>query len=104
MLCDRLWNYLKRPRPKGLGLNVQFRTLEAMLLSKADMELPERILVAIAVYAIMRSVHTARVSNDKLKPAPLLRLYITQGLQGSKAKRILSAEQSAHTVSHIWGL
>ncbi len=47
-----------------------------MMLAQSGMEQALKLQVAIAVYAIMRTVHTARTSNQKLNAAALIRLYM----------------------------
>ena len=60
-----------------------------MLLSQIDMGKPDKILLVLALYAIMSAVRAARANNEKLNPTALLHLYVTQGLQGHKAKAVL---------------
>ena len=65
-----------------------------MMLAQKNMDPKIKIQVAVAVYAIMRTVHTARMSHQKVDAARLMKLYMSQGLQGSRAKTILRRAHS----------
>ena len=63
-----------------------------MLFAERGATIEERVSVAVAIYAIMRTVHVARQHSGRLSPTPILRLYtkLKEGLRGSKAKAILN--------------
>ncbi len=73
-----------------------------MLAGKA-MELGVKLSIAIAVYAIMRTVHTARATKQKLDASVLLRLYCKQGMQGSKARAVIRKQESILNWSRVDG-
>ena len=40
--------------------------------------------IAIGIYAVARSVHTARTTQEALQPSRLLRLHAAEGSRGSR--------------------
>ena len=91
LVCSKAWSVLQQRPPYGLGLNLSRRTLEAMLLTDAGLADEERMAIAIGCYAVSRTVQCLRHRQASLRAAPIMRLYISDGLRGSKARvRILN--------------
>ena len=60
MRCPMLWDFLESPRPTGLGVPVQFRTLPGFLLVAKDMADCDKIAMAVGIYAIGRALTQSR--------------------------------------------
>ena len=75
--CRIAWDYLGTAAPRGFGLDRRLCSLTAFLsLERVERELSdaERARMAIAVYAVARTVQTLRQTPDA-EPRPLLRLH-----------------------------
>ena len=55
----------------------------AAVKKKAD---EQKLAVAVACYAVARKVHNCKLSRGSMDVAALLRLYITDGMRGSRAR------------------
>merc|ERR1712110_879921 len=64
ILCSKVWSFLSRPRPSGLGIDPTFRNHTSMLLGRGGMHQSTKVAIALAVYAISRAAHTVRCSNN----------------------------------------
>ena len=94
LICDKVWAVLQRKPPQGLGLNRFRRTLKSMLLAEGTLTHTERMAIAIASYGISRTVHCLRSNPEVLQAVPILKLHLTEGLRGSKARRVISQVMS----------
>jgi hypothetical protein len=57
-----------------------------MMLADAALTDTERMAIAIGCYAVSRTVHCMRQNPCALRAAPIMRLFIAEGLRGSKAR------------------
>jgi len=89
LLCSKVWKFLLRPFPNGLGFTAGQRNLQYMLFGDRGMTLEAKLCVAHALYAIMRTVHTARQHPKALKADVIMKLHVAEGLRGSRARGIL---------------
>jgi hypothetical protein len=86
IVCPKAWNVLSNPLPRGLGLHVQWRTKQAMLVAERGLEDYEKTRIAIAVYAVARTVQCMRANPTLQSPESILRMYIREGLRGSSVR------------------
>ena len=90
-VCGKVWPFLQRARPGGLGLDGAHRSLDGFLLVSSAMSEDDKLAMAIGVYAVGRAVAQCSRRKDQVCVESLLRLHAREGLRGSKARRILSA-------------
>ena len=90
-VCGKVWPFLQRARPGGLGLDGAHRSLDGFLLVSSAMSKDDKLAMAIGVYAVGRAVAQCSRRKDQVCVESLLRLHAREGLRGSKARRILSA-------------
>jgi hypothetical protein len=64
----------------NVALRSRYKSLQAMLLAEKDLEQDEVSAIAVAVYAIARTVQALR--NNDCVPAPLLKLHLQEGARG----------------------
>ena len=76
VVCPKAWNVFSNPPPYGLGLDKQRRSRQAMLLAAKGLSDDEKVLVAIAVYALARTVQCLQAAPHLQHPERLIRLYI----------------------------
>ena len=86
LLCEKVWNYLLRPFPQGLGMRPELRNHTSMLLAAAGLTEADKVAIVTAVYAISRAVHVASQCPRKLNPRALLALHASEGLRGARAR------------------
>jgi len=89
LLCEKVWAYLLRPVPQGLGMRPELRNHTSMLLAACGLTEADKVTIVVAVYAISRAVHVASQCSRKLNPRALLALYAADALRGSKARILL---------------
>ncbi len=98
LVCDKAWAALQQRPPHGLGLDRSRRNIKAMLLADAGLSDTERVAIAIGCYAVSRTVHCMRQHSTTLRAIPIMRLFIAEGLRGSKARSIILQQ---HAASHV---
>eukprot|EP00973_Karenia_brevis_P016204 2218223-Karenia_brevis.AAC.1 len=86
LICDKVWQVLQRRPPSGLGLRREKRGLQYMLMAEKGMEDEEKMGVAIACYAIARTVQTMSNNGPIGDYRALLKLFLQEGLRGSRAR------------------
>jgi hypothetical protein len=77
-VCPLAWRFLGAPKPIGLGMGCHLRSLAGFLTVAHGMTDAEKTDMAVAVYAVARTVHSCRDSPG-LKPLPLLRMHAKFG-------------------------
>ena len=102
LVCPKAWSVLQQRPPYGLGLNRSRRTIEAMLLAETGLTDEERMAIAIGCYAVSRTVQCLRHRPASLRAAPIMRLYVSDGLRGSKARgRILKKSREIKNATFL---
>ena len=79
LVCPAAWEVFRKHR--GIELGTHRRTRQAMLLAERGLEEREIQAIAIAVYALARTVHAMR--SKECAAAPLLRLFLQEGMRRS---------------------
>ncbi len=77
LLCNRVWEVLQVRPPGGLGLSRTQKSLQYMFMATKNMMDEQKMVVAVACYAVARTVHSCRLSSGGVDVKSLLRLYIT---------------------------
>ena len=80
LICPRAWTAILRWRPGGTGLDESLKSLQAMLLAQKGLENTQKAMIAVAVYAIARTVQTMRTKKDIQKPEYLVGLFLNEGM------------------------
>ena len=87
--CRKIWAFMRQPRPHGLGVGEHYRTLQGFLLAERGMPFEDKLAMAVAVYAVSRTVEQASGSCTAVNTEKLMRLHAQEGLRGSKARKYL---------------
>ena len=89
--CNVYWDFLRRPRPQGMGIQSPRAKDTAMLLSK-HLSSDDVLRLAFGLYGLYRTVNTARFSDFPNMPTDflrLLRMYTKQAMMQSRASQLL---------------
>lgn len=78
-----------------MGLPVRLRSIDGFLLGAQGMRLNEKLGMAVAVYALARTLSQLRDRPSGEQLRQILRLHVCEGLRGSKARSILRAQLSS---------
>jgi hypothetical protein len=84
LLCPKAWSVLQKPRPHGAGFVEAQRCLQTMLLAQKGLDDSDKCCIAIAVYAISRTVQTMRSHPHLREPERLISLFWKDGCSGGK--------------------
>ena len=91
LICNQVWEVISRRPPTGLGLRLERRNIESMLLAAWDLTLKEKLAAAIACYAVARTAACIRWNGDAHTCKVSLRLFMSEGLKGSCARKEIAA-------------
>ena len=87
---ERLEHYLLCPKPwsvfTSMGLQLERRNFQYMLMADKGMGDKDKIAVAIACYGIARTVQALKSDATCLDLQTLLKFHFNEGLGGSKAR------------------
>jgi len=83
LLCGKIWDVLIKPTPGWPGIDSAKRTLCHMMLGVRDSDEDSKILRAIAVYAIGRTVQAVRRSGSCGNIGATLKLFLYEGSKGA---------------------
>ena len=72
--CDRVWQFLGKPQPGGLGISTKFRSLQGFFALDRGMDDCTKVNIAVGMYAVARTVQCCKEAAN-LKPLPLLRMH-----------------------------
>eukprot|EP00973_Karenia_brevis_P040840 5651870-Karenia_brevis.AAC.1 len=90
--CKVFWDFVTEPLGSGLGFPMAWRSAEAFLLV-ADMCEEDKVRMALAMYALYRTVqcHRHAAQGEHLDSRSLMKLWIRKAAMGSKASSLLGA-------------
>lgn len=92
--CNVFWQFVALPCGKGLGIPYACRSADAFLLL-TDMETEDKVRMALAMYALHRTVQYLRHSpNVTAQPDMLLKGFLNKAAHGSKSCRLLRSERA----------
>ena len=86
ILCDRYWQFLRAPRPRGMGIpDYVTRSRESALLLADNISNEDLARLAVALFSQYRTVNAVRFGNitTDLEWTSLLRLWAKNGARGS---------------------
>ena len=82
LICPVAWRTLQKPPRRGLGIDPAYRNRKTMLLARKHLGKEDIMKIAVAGYAIARTVHSRR--SHTVNVEGLMQMYIQDGLKGSK--------------------
>ena len=94
LVCKRIWPTLQKQIPYGLGLDPRHKSLQSMLLAEKGLSDEECMAIAIAGYAISRTIQCVKNHGSPCDADVICRMFLVEGLRGSKARgRLLTRKE-----------